>query len=264
MINGIKQIAILLIIPILLFILLLGDKKIFNNTIKKIGKLFTKLFDVLIEGDLDYLLKESTIKIDLMSFQYLRIITIVLTIIIMTLIKKRIDILTIVMMFIIYKLFYGYLHLKVYKKYKTIKEQLPYFMKCIIYLCYVYPIPNALNKAVDLVDDIYKEDLNVMVKTLDENPNSFHPYQKLNEDLRKPNPNLLMYLRIIYRLAQSGGIENDGLLSNINQNVSDELNIVRKKKNKAINDTIQYLGLIPVLMVTVMLGYLLIIVSQTL
>ena len=42
------------------------------------------------------------------------------------------------------------------------------------------------------------------------------------------------------------------------------LDEIRKRKNKKINDTIQYLGLIPVIMVTIMLGYLLIKVSEVL
>ena len=99
---------------------------------------------------------------------------------------------------------------------------------------------------------------------IDENPSSYQPHEWLNEQLYCPSPNFVMYLRIIYRMAQSGGSENRALLSNINQHVSDELNIIRKRKNKKINDNIQYLGLIPVIMVTVMLGYLLIKVSEVL
>jgi len=144
---------------------------------------------------------------------------------------------------------------------KYLSTLLPYCLKSVIYLCYIYPVNNALAKAINYIPDEFKEQLRVLVNEIDDNPNSYQPYQKFIDPYQGKMPALNMYMHVLFRISQSSDSETSKLLSSINQSVSDELNMVRGNKNKTINDTIQYLGLIPVVLVTFMLGYLLVIVS---
>ncbi len=246
-----------------IFLLFIGRKEI-ENIKNRIIISFKSFLNFILEGNIDELLANTKLVISIDLFQTIRITTVLLCVFMITMITKRASFILLIVGILIYKIFYVYLNYLFYEYRNQIKQQLPYFLKCIVYLCYIHPVPNALNRAVELVPDVYKDKLVVMNKMIDENPNSFVPYEWLNDQLYSPSPNFIMYLRIIYRMSQSGGNEHQDLLSNINQNVSDELNIIRKRKNKKINDTIQYLGLIPVIMVTIMLGYLLIKVSEVL
>lgn len=246
-----------------IFLLFIGRKEI-EYIKNRIIISFKNFLNFILEGNIDELLANTKLIISIDLFQTIRITTVLLCVFMITIITKRASFILLIVGILIYKIFYVYLNYLSYEYRNQIKQQLPYFLKCIVYLCYIHPVPNALNRAVELVPDVYKDKLVVMNKMIDEDPNSFAPYEWLNDQLYSPSPNFIMYLRIIYRMSQSGGSEHQDLLSNINQNVSDELNIIRKRKNKKINDTIQYLGLIPVIMVTIMLGYLLIKVSEVL
>ena len=252
---------VLIVFPLSFFLLLIGKKE--TEYLKyRISSSLKRIMNLILENNIEELLSKTKFSVSIDLFQTIRIITVLMCAFMITAITRKVSFNLLIIGILIYKAFYAYLNYLYYEYRSQIKQQLPYFLKCIVYLCYIYPVPNALNKAVELVPEIFKDQLVGMNRLIDANPNSFIPYEWLNDQLHYPSPNFVMYLRIIYRMAQSGGSEHQDLLANINQNVSDELNIIRKRKNKKINDTIQYLGLIPVIMVTIMLGYLLIKVSE--
>ncbi|MEA5027140.1 MAG: hypothetical protein VB012_05755 [Erysipelotrichaceae bacterium] len=204
------------------------------------------------------LLVSSPILINYRQFQLIRVIG---SLVVTMALKPSSVFIGFFIFLVIYSAFYLYLILIMDVKKKQLRMKLPYCLKSIVYLCYIYPVANALSKAIDYIPEEFVGSLQEFVYAIDQHPSSFQPYQNFIQPFAKQMPSLNMYMRILYRMAQSGGSEADHLLSSINQSISDEINLVRLQKNKNINNMIQYLGLIPVGLVTFMLGYLLIFVS---
>ena len=252
---------ILFVIPFI-FMLSLLENHYASNMIKQIKRYLNLLINSIQEKSLDSLVA-SNFKIDIDTFQLVRIfVSIMISSCIWFVLNRSLLIWQIIMTLIItYKLGYLYLKLIDQKRMKYLNILIPYCLKSIIYLCYIYPVNNALAKAINYIPEEFKDQLRVLVNEIDDNPNSYQPYQKFIEPYQIRMPALNMYMHVLFRISQSSDRETSKLLSSINQSVSDELNMVRGNKNKTINDTIQYLGLIPVVLVTLMLGYLLVMVS---
>lgn len=249
-------------LPILVLVLFMLKDDILVS-FKLIWSMILNLFHHLVEKDLDFYFREIGVGYNIELFQLIRLLSSILVSMIIFIIYKKMSFVAVLSGIMMYKLLYLYLYLKFRSKKLLIKQQLPYLLKTIIYFCYIYPVSNALQHAIDLVPNIYRDALSDLVKQIDEDPISFEPYYIFYERLYEPGDNFLMYMRVINRIALSGGGHHHELLSSIDNNVSSELNVLRRNRNMTINGTVQYLGLLPVLMVTMMLGYLLILVSQT-
>ena len=252
---------ILFIIPFLIMLLLL-ENHYASNMIKQIKKYSIAIINSIQEKSLNDLIS-ANFMINSDTFQLIRILVsiIICLCVWLALDKKLLVWQLIIMLIIIYKFCYLYLKMLDQKRKKHLSTLMPYCLKSIIYLCYIYPVNNALAKSINYVPDEFKDQLSTMVNEIDNNPTSFQPYQRFIDPYQGKMVTLNMYMHVLFRISQSSDNETSKLLSSINQSVSDELNMVRGNKNKTINDTIQYLGLIPVVLVTLMLGYLLVMVS---
>jgi hypothetical protein len=158
----------------------------------------------------------------------------------------------------VYKAFYWYLRLDQNDRLNQLNRQLPYFFKTVIYLCYTNPVNNALVKSLDYVPKEFEEAMKQLIFDLDKDPNSYAPYQRLIDDYNHRLKRLDYYFKSLYQLAVTGGPETPRLLDELNQSISDDLNIVRQQKNKTINATVSYLGMIPVVFLVLVLTYVLI------
>jgi len=159
---------------------------------------------------------------------------------------------------IVYRLFYDYLRLCHQRHLRRLNQLMPYFMKTVICLCYNNPVGNALLKALDYVPREFRASMEKLLADLDADPNSFMPYESFITAYGRRIKHLDYYFKSLYRIAQSGGSETGRLLDELNQSISDDINIIRAEKNEAINATVSYLGLIPVALLVLVLTYVLI------
>jgi len=252
--NLLNKLRILLfIVP---FILILGYLWILND----IRTNRWKYPDWMMEDSLNHLLHFMFSDVHLWKYQTVRILTSLLITIPFILLKHH-WIYPILIFLVCYKIFYIYLSMQYKQKMKIMNQELPYMMKSIIYLSYVYPIHTALYKSVDYVPDVYRQDLLQLVHDIDDNPNSYQPYDSFSKRYDYKLNSLDFYLRMLYRLSMSSKQEEHTLLNYMNRSISDNLNQTRSEKNKQVNEVIQYLGLLPVILVTIMLTYLLLKIS---
>ncbi len=163
---------------------------------------------------------------------------------------------------LVYKVFYFYLQFKDSARIKRLNTVLPYTIKSISYLASVYPVNNALLKSVDIVPKEFQEDLRILCEDIDDDPTTFAPYQAFIDRYDGRLNHLDYYLKTLYRMSVSATKEEARLLSNLNETISNEMSVVRQQKNNAINNTVTYLGLIPVGLLTIMLMFLMVAVGM--
>ena len=225
----------------------------------------TRLLNVLAEKDLKKLmLKAGLTKTSVTSYQILRIgsalaIALVLFVFGDHGLKEQV-IICVIFAFGVYKLMYFYLVLLERNRIKKLNDDLPYCMKAVAYLCYLYPVNNAFEKAIDYVPDVFRYDLETLVKEIDKDPLSVKPYMNWVERYDNKLGMLKTYLMEFYRMSTSSSKEQEKLLANINSSISNEIRRVRLSKNNAINSAITWLGMIPVFLLGFMLMSLLVVI----
>ncbi len=158
---------------------------------------------------------------------------------------------------VIYKLFYFYLQYVQSCQLKKLNKLMPYFFKTVICLCYNNPVNNALLKAMDYVPVEFEIAMRQLLNELDADPTSYQPYENFVAKYQHRLNHVDYYFKSMYRIAQTGGSSTGRLLDELNQSISDDINIVRQQKNALVNATISYLGMIPVAILAVALTYLL-------
>ena len=148
--------VILIILPLSIFLFFIGKKEI-DYIRQKVALLFRKIMHFILEKDIEELILITKLSISVDLFQTIRLTTVLICLFMVTMITKRVSYEILIIGVIIYKAFYVYLKYLFLQYRSQIKQQLPYFLKCIVYLCYIYPVANSLNKAVELVPDIFKD-----------------------------------------------------------------------------------------------------------
>ena len=160
-----------------------------------------------------------------------------------------------------YKFFYVYLLWKDNARIKKLNTVLPYTIKSIAYLANVYPVNNALLKSIEIVPKEFREDIRMLCEDIDKDPASFAPYQAFIDRYDGRLNRLDYYLKTLYRMSMSATTEEVKLLTNLNETISEEMSTARKAKNDAVNSTVTWLGLIPVGLLTIMLLFLMVVIS---
>lgn len=253
-----KYKILLAIIPFVLIILV----GFFLNAFDPKGSLY-KFLEFISEKDLQvWLDKAGMEKTSKSMYQIIRIIFSTLTGIMLgytinnLVIKQTLFytiVLSIIIAVLIYMLLYFYLKLMVRNRIIQLNIELPYMIKNVAYLAYIYPIFNALEKSLDYVPPVFEYDMKKLVQDIYDKPNSFEPYQTFIDRYDGKLKNLDMYFKSIYRMATSMGENDKKILDNLNEQISNEVDIARHEKNKKINNKISRLAFIPVILMTAML-----------
>ena len=230
------------------------------------SSIIAKLLSVIAEKDLtDLMRKNGFSKTSVITFQLVRIVVAILgsygiTIVLGEGSKSGIA-LFVLLLILMYKVFYIWLLSKDRGRIKRLNIVLPYTIKSIAYLASVYPVNNALIKAIDISPVEFKPDLEKLCSDIDEDPTSFAPYQAFIDKYDGRLNRLDYYLKTLYRMSMSASTEEAKLLSNLNETISEEMSTARKAKNDAVNSTVTWLGLIPVALLSGMLLFLMLAVS---
>ncbi len=227
---------------------------------------FLAFLDSLNERDMGDLLANNGFSADFRKgFSLLRVIfPVLLGALLWPLKRKSADLLWILgSCLVFYKSFYFAMRLKERKRLKELNRMLPYDIRIILYLSYLYPVSNAFEKAPEYVHTVFTQDLKQLLRDIDADPLSFGPYQKFIDRYDGKLDQLQFYLRILYRMNHSSAGAQKRLLANLNDSLSHNIAIVRSEKNQNTNRVISYLGMIPVILVSMMLTYLLIRFSNT-
>lgn len=177
--------------------------------------------------------------------------------------KDKFLLLVLVVALVWYKLTYYYLRLEAKANIAFLNQQLPYAMKTIIYLCHIYPLNNALLISIDYVPEVFQEDIIKLVQEIDDDA-SYQPYQNFIDRYNGELKNLDMYLSSLYRMTISSTQNDSTMLSSLNKMIDDEVSRVRIEKNEQVNKRISTIGNIPVFLLSGMLIYLLIIMTDLL
>ena len=228
----------------------------------------SKILSFIAEKDLEKLMiKAGLTQTSVVSYQILRVgfaFAIILIMLVFGGLNKDNLILLISIWFGIYKLLYVFLLIKEKDRINKLNQELPYCIKAIANLCYLYPVNNAFEKAIDYVPDSFRYDIETLVKDIDEDPLTFVPYKNWIDRYEGKLVLLDGCLRNLYRMSSSTSKEQEKLLSNLVYEVSNEESRVRKAKNESINSTISWLGMIPVLFLAGMLIVLIVVVAGAL
>lgn len=252
---------ILLIVPLVLIILAayIFDLLPQTNYIKK-------FLDLMIERDLEELMmKNGLTKTSVKTFQRIRwlfalLFGTLITLLVQGGVIKRF-IVAFLVIFIVYKLLYIYLLMMESSRIKKMNELLPYTIKTLAYLTYIYPASVAIKKSVAYIPKEFRYDMELLYSEIYMDPNSKKPYNNFVNRYKHKLHLLDTYLDQIYRLDQSGIKSGEKQLDTLNQKVSGEISRTRKMKNKRVNNTVAYLGFIPVVLMVIVLIYLLIALS---
>lgn len=256
----VKNPYILAIIPFVAIIVAAYFMDVFPKT-----SIFTRILDGLAEKDLpELMIKAGLTKTSVRSYQVLRIgVVVAMLCIVLTFnnsdVKETI-IKCAVLAIASYKFLYFYLVIKERNRIAKLNQELPYCMKAISYLCYLYPVNNAFEKSIDYVPEVFKSDIEILVKDIDKDPLSFQPYQNWIDRYEDKLDNLKYNLRELYRMAESSSKEQETMLANLNESISNETRRVRLAKNNSINSSISWLGMIPVFLLGLMLMSLLVVI----
>lgn len=164
---------------------------------------------------------------------------------------------SIVIAIVIYMALYLYVKYLYEEKIKRINILFPYYMKNVLYFCYSYPVNNAFIKSLDYVDDEFKESVERLIKDVDVMPLSYTPYQSFIDSFDGRIKNADFYFKTFYSLSNSKTKDGINILNSLNQTISDDLNSARKQKNDVVNDTIGYIGLMPVILLVIVLTVIL-------
>lgn len=226
--------------------------------------IIAKLLNVLAEKDLkELMIKAGLTKTSVVTYQILRIgsaFAMVLVLFVFGGISRKLIITAILFAIGIYKLMYLYLVLLERNRIKRLNDELPYCMKAVAYLCYLYPVNNAFERAIEYAPDVFRYDLETLVKEIDEDPLSVTPYKNWVDRYDNKLGMLKTYLMEFYRMSTSSSKEQEKLLANINSSISNEVRRVRLNKNESINSAITWLGMIPVMLLSFMLMSLLVVI----
>jgi len=258
-----KQPYIFAIIPFIIVVLVAYFLDAFpkNSTL-------VKILNLIAEKDLGKLMiKAGLTKTSVFSYQILRVsfaFMIVAILMVLGGFGKESLILLVAIWIGIYKLLYVFLLIKEKNRIKKLNQELPYCMKTISNLCYLYPVNNAFEKAIDYAPEVFRYDLETLVKDIDEDPLTYAPYKKWVDRYDGKLTVLDRNLRSLYRMSASTSKEQDKSLSTLNLDISAEMQRVRKEKNDSINSTISWLGMIPVLFLAGMLIVLIVVVMEAL
>lgn len=227
-----------------------------------IGKMLTIAAEENLE---DLMRKNGFTKTKVITFQIARLlfaIFIAFAIVYILDIKDNSVVVITILLFVLgYKAFYLFLLYKDQARINKLNTILPYTIKSIAYLACVFPVNNALIKAIPLVPKEFRADLEQLVNDIVEDPTTFEPYQKFIDRYDGRLNRLDYYLKTLHRMSESSTSEEQKLLSNLNATISDEMSAARAMKNKSVNDTVAYLGLIPVALMTIMLLILMVMVA---
>lgn len=258
--NIIKYPYILAIVPFVAIIVAAYFMDVFPKT-----SIITRILDGLAEKDLpDLMIKAGMTKTTVKSYQMLRFGAVIAVLcVILTFDRgdlKETIIKCAILAVVIYKLLYFYLVLKEKNRIAKLNEELPYCMKAISYLCYLYPVNNAFEKAIDYVPEVFRSDIEILVKDIDNDPLSFQPYLNWINRYEDKLDNLKFNLRELYRMSESSSKEQETMLANLNASISNETRRVRLAKNNSINSAIAWLGMIPVFLLALMLMVLLVVI----
>lgn len=230
--------------------------------------MLSSFMDVITEKDLEDLLKKNGLsKTSVKMYQMLRFVfgaVFALVFIVLSngsLLNKIV--ISIVIVIAVYKLLYLYLVYLDSQRIKKLNQELPYMIKSIAYLVYTFPVANALNMAIDSAPEVFKYDLERLCIDIDNDPVSFGPYQNFINRYDNRLNNLDNYLKILYRMSKSSAVEGSKLLENLNSTISNDISVVRKQKNQSTNSAISYLGMIPVILVSLVLTVVMLIVVMS-
>ena len=213
---------------------------------------FVKILDFIAEKDLDAIMMKSGINktFSRIKYQGIRILLGVLSSAVIYLIVKPSTITSWIIVIIygvgMYKLMYFILVLSYKSDISKLNRELPYLIKTIVFLCYLYPLTNALEKSIKYAPKKFKGDLEQLMEDIHDNPIDFSPYQKWIDKYDGKLKNLDLYLKMLYKMKTSAtSADQAKLLQNINAEVSADVIRARKAKNNAVNSTIKYIGLLP-------------------
>lgn len=215
------------------------DKAGMNKTSKTMYQIIRIVFSVILGSIVGYLINDLVIQKDL----------------------KYTIILSIILIVIIYIFLYSCLKIVAKNRIKELNLILPYMMKNIAYLAYIYPINNAIEKSLDYCPKEFENDMNKLVEDIYEYPNSYKPFQNFIDRYDGQLKQLDTYFKTMFRMAKSTGDNDDKALANLNESISLEINRVRQIKNDKVNKKIYVLALIPVGLFGIMLTYLLFVVG---
>lgn len=194
-------------------------------------------------------------KMNVQVFQIIRLIFVLILSSLAYLTTKSNKIIWLIMVaFISYKGLYIYLLFVSNARYKQINQIMPYYMKMVISLCCCQPVNNALDRSIAYCDTFLKKDIEKLVNDIDKSPNSYQPYQNFIDAHQGRIKNLDLYYKSLYRIAISGSEAADKMLMSLNKSISEDINLVRKEKNKVTNDLIGYIGMLPVALLVVVLS----------
>lgn len=253
---------ILAIVPLALIIITGFYFEIFNPKTK-----FYKFLDLIAEKDMDkWMLRAGIDRTVRVGFQILRlgggaVLGAVIAYVYLGEINAQFILFAILFSIIVYKVIYLYLIAAANSRISRLNKLLPYFIKTIAYLAYVYPINNAIITSLDYVPKEFENDMKLLIEDMDKYPNSFDPFQNFIDRYDGQLDNLDAYFRSIYRMSMSAKDEDKKTLNSLNETISQDVNRVREAKNKAINTTVSTVGMIPVALLSIMLTYVLVSLS---
>lgn len=166
---------------------------------------------------------------------------------------------------IIYKGLYYYLRILAKQRIAKLNQLIPYMMKNIIYLCHIYPLNNALLVSIKYVPEEFKNDMSILVREIDTTEGStYEPYKHFIDRYEGQLNGLDMYFSMLYRMGQSVRTNDDKLLDSLNKMIDEDVARVRLEKNDEINKTVALIGNIPVFLLTGMLIYVMILMTNAL
>jgi len=215
-------------------------------------KMSLRLYEKRLPNYLSVIFKSQ---INITTFQIVRIL---LSFFLGVLYSNNNMLLTILISTALYFLFYQIVT-KVYMgKLSEINLIFPYYMKSLAMLCYRNPVSNALVKSLKVCDGALRIKLENLINELDNTPASFQPYQDFIDSFEGRLNNGEFYFRMLFQISNTSSIHAVKLIDSLNKSVSLQINQVRYKKNKAINDYVGYIGLLPVGLLVVVLTYILV------
>lgn len=216
------------------------------------GSIFTKLLDLIAEKDLDKMMMKSGVNkiFSRLKYQGIRLLLGALSGVLMyTLMQPQTVSSWIIVIGYgvgVYKFMYLILVLSYKSKISRLNRELPYLIKTIVFLCYLYPLTNAIEKSIKYAPDDFKDDLETLMNDIYDNPIDFRPYQKWIDKYEGKLKNLDLYLKMLYKMKTSSTSKDQAkLLQNISAEVSADVIRARKAKNNTVNNTVKYVGLLP-------------------
>lgn len=243
---SIQHILVTILFPLLFVVVI-----VYTNDRKDLK---SKLINLLTGGEdnIDYYFEILELKFDKDSWILRRLLmSLLIGISISYLFYRNKPYLYLVTIVLVYKYFYFDLYSRYRKKIRTINKELPYFLKMVVNGCYYRPLLGSLITASDFVFDEFKNDVNYLINEIDENPTTYKPYEALINKYNNQIRHLDTYLKSLYRLSMTSNTQASELLETLSKMVSDDINIIRSEKNSIFNSSLSYLGLIPVIILTI-------------